>query len=72
MRIPAIIDDIPYLDTEQMIKVDRAMIENYHIMLVQVMDNAGRRLAVLARERFLAGRPEGKHILIRRKQPNRA
>lgn len=44
---------LPLLSTEQMIEVDRLMIEQYGINLLQMMENAGRVLAQLARERFL-------------------
>ncbi len=54
---------IPYVDTAQMVEVDRAMIEDYRIELIQMMENAGRNLAHLARMRFLAGDPRGKRIL---------
>jgi NAD(P)H-hydrate epimerase len=37
---------------EQMREVDRAMIEDFHIELVQMMENAGRGLAELAVEQF--------------------
>ncbi len=46
---------VPYLTTDQMREVDRAMIEDYHIELIQMMENAGRNLAHLARMRFLNG-----------------
>ncbi|RME57360.1 NAD(P)H-hydrate epimerase, partial [Candidatus Parcubacteria bacterium] len=36
---------IPALTTEQMREVDRAMIEDYHIQLIQMMENAGLQLA---------------------------
>jgi len=49
--------EIPYLTTDQMREVDRAMIEDYHIELIQMMENAGRNLAHLARSRFLYGDP---------------
>lgn len=55
---------IPYVDTDQMVEVDRAMIEDYHIELIQMMENAGRNLAHLARIRFLDGDPRGKRILV--------
>lgn len=45
---------IPSLTTSQMIEVDRAMIEDYHIELIQMMENTGRALAELAR-RLLGG-----------------
>ncbi|MCK7481076.1 MAG: hypothetical protein M0C28_30645 [Candidatus Moduliflexus flocculans] len=53
MDIPMIGKEIPYLDTQQMIEVDRAMMEDYSIELDQMMENAGRNLAHLARVRFL-------------------
>lgn len=56
--------DIPYLSTEQMIEVDRAMMDGYHIDLVRMMENAGRNLAHLARERFLDGDPRGHQIIV--------
>ena len=43
---------VPALTTEQMRAVDRAMVEDLHIELVQMMENAGRNLAELAITRF--------------------
>jgi NAD(P)H-hydrate epimerase len=54
---------IPALTTEQMAEVDRIMIEDYGIRLVQMMENAGRNLAELARRR-LGGQVVGKRILV--------
>ena len=54
----------PFLSTDQMIEVDRAMIEDYHIELIQMMENAGRNLAHLARTRFLDGDPRGKRVVV--------
>jgi NAD(P)H-hydrate epimerase len=45
--------NIPRITTEQMIEVDRLMTEEYHIELIQMMENAGRCLAILAMRRFL-------------------
>jgi NAD(P)H-hydrate epimerase len=56
--------DIPYLTTDQMREVDRAMIEDYHIELIQMMENAGRNLAQLARTRFLGGDPRGQRVVV--------
>ncbi len=56
--------EIPYLTTEQMIEVDRAMIEDFGIELVQMMENAGRSLAHLARARFLGGDPIDKQVIV--------
>ena len=39
---------IPAINTEEMIEVDRLMIEVYGISLLQMMENAGRNLAELA------------------------
>jgi NAD(P)H-hydrate epimerase len=56
--------DIPYLTTDQMREVDRAMIEDYHIELIQMMENAGRNLAHLARVRFLDGDPRERTVVV--------
>lgn len=56
--------NIPYLTTDQMREVDRAMIEDYHIELIQMMENAGRNLAHLARTRFLDGDPHGRSVIV--------
>ncbi|MGW8249688.1 MAG: NAD(P)H-hydrate epimerase [Anaerolineales bacterium] len=55
---------VPYLSAEQMVEVDRAMIEDYHIQLIQMMENAGRNLAHLARQRFLERDPRGRRVVI--------
>ncbi len=64
MSIPSAMGEMAYVDTEQMIEVDRAMVEDFHINLIQMMENAGRNLAALGRERFLDGDPIGKCIAI--------
>jgi NAD(P)H-hydrate epimerase len=56
--------NIPSVNVQQMIEVDRLMIEDFHIDLIQMMENAGRNLAHLAREVFLEGDPQGKNILV--------
>jgi NAD(P)H-hydrate epimerase len=53
---------IPTLTTAQMIEVDRAMIEDYHIELIQMMENAGRAFAELAR-RQLVGTVKGRSVV---------
>lgn len=55
---------IPDLTTEQMVEVDRAMIEDYHIEVIQMMENAGHNLAHLARVRFFDGNPVGKKVVL--------
>lgn len=51
---------LPTLSTAQMREVDRLMTEEYHIDLRQMMENAGRNLALLAKQmldRDIADRP---------------
>lgn len=55
---------IPFITTDQMREVDRSMVEDYGILLVQMMENAGRNLAELARRRFLGGDPRGNRVLV--------
>ena len=56
--------EVPYLTTDQMREVDRAMIEDFKIDLVQMMENAGRNLADLARARFLNGDPQRRKVTV--------
>ena len=55
---------VTFVTTAQMIEVDRAMIDDYGILLIQMMENAGRNLAHLARVRFLRGEPAGKRVAV--------
>ena len=64
MRYPKIETKIPYLDEQQMAEVDRLLVEVYGIELLQMMENAGRNLAVLARAILLNENPAGKSITI--------
>jgi NAD(P)H-hydrate epimerase len=64
MRINQSSAKLPYLSKEEMIEVDRAMIEDYEIQLVQMMENAGRALAYLAKERFLENKPINRIVTI--------
>ena len=43
---------IPVITTAQMAQVDRLMVEEYGILLIQMMENAGRNLAELARRKL--------------------
>lgn len=45
-------DAIAWIDTETMVEVDRAMIEDLGIGLVQMMENAGRNLSALSAELY--------------------
>lgn len=55
---------IPAITTDQMREVDRLMVEAYGIELLQMMENAGRHLAHLARRRFLEGDPRGASVVV--------
>ncbi len=55
---------LPYLSKTQMLEVDRAMVEDFKIGLIQMMENAGRHLAQLARERFLRGDAHGRDVTV--------
>jgi len=55
--------EIPSLSRAQMVEVDRLMIEVYGIALIQMMENAGLRLAELAR-RLLGGKGAGKQEVV--------
>ena len=48
---------VGWLTTDQMIEVDRVMIEDLHIELIQMMENAGRNLARLALARYSSVAP---------------
>jgi NAD(P)H-hydrate epimerase len=63
-NLPVLDQEVPWLNTEQMIEVDRAMMEDYCIDLVRMMENAGRCLAMVSRARFLDGAPVGKKVII--------
>jgi NAD(P)H-hydrate epimerase len=64
MSVPTYDVVVPALSTAQMIEVDRLMIDDYGIELIQMMENAGRNLAHLARVRFLEGNPRGKKVVV--------
>ncbi len=55
-------DSVPWLSVEQMREVDRLMIDEFAIALEQMMENAGRNLALLARQ--LLGNARGRRVLV--------
>lgn len=57
------ISDLLQLNTDQMREVDRLMIEDYQISLLQMMENAGRNLADMAGH-LLSGKVSGTAILV--------
>lgn len=54
----------PEIDATGMAEVDLLMVETYGITLPQMMENAGRALALLARDRFLDGRVSGRAVTV--------
>jgi NAD(P)H-hydrate epimerase len=54
---------IPAISTQQMAEIDRLMIDEYDIQLIQMMENAGRNLAEMGR-RILGGRVNKKRIAV--------
>lgn len=66
MTFPVSTSAIPSVTTPQMIEVDRLMMDDYRIGLIQMMENAGRNLAHLTRMRFLNGNPASHrvHVLV--------
>ena len=55
---------IPRITTAQMVEVDRLMIETYRIDLIQMMENAGRCLAILAVDQFLKKNIKQKKVIV--------
>lgn len=54
----------PAIDAAGMAEVDLLMVQTYGISLPQMMENAGRALAILARERFFGGSVKGRRIVV--------
>ncbi len=63
-RIKKYKNNVPRITTEQMIEVDRLMMETYRIDLIQMMENAGRCLAILAVDRFLKNNLSQKKVIV--------
>jgi NAD(P)H-hydrate epimerase len=59
-----IIGGWPEIDAAGMAEVDLLMVDTYGIGLPQMMENAGRSLAELARKRFLNGNAAGQAVTI--------
>jgi len=53
----------PEADAAEMAQVDRLMVETYGIDLPQMMENAGRALSVVARDRFFGGNSAGQSVV---------
>jgi NAD(P)H-hydrate epimerase len=64
LTFPAVAaDSVPSLSVAQMREVDRLMIDEFAIALEQMMENAGRNLALLARH-LLGGDARGRRVLV--------
>ena len=64
IRVKKYRKQLPRLTTEEMIEVDRLMMDEYHIDLIQMMENAGRCLAILAIEKFLKKKYSKKKVIV--------
>jgi NAD(P)H-hydrate epimerase len=62
-EMTANLHNLPALRTDQMIEVDRLMIEAWGITLIQMMENAGRNFAELARHK-MGGTAQGKKVAV--------
>jgi len=56
-------DELPWLSVEQMREVDRIAVEEAGMLLEQMMENAGRSLAAVARH-MLGGSAPGKRVMV--------
>ncbi|MCF8261555.1 MAG: NAD(P)H-hydrate epimerase [Melioribacteraceae bacterium] len=57
-------NSIPHITADEMREIDRMMVEDFHIDLVQMMENAGRALARLSSDEFLNSQPSGKSVAV--------
>ncbi len=55
---------VPSITVAQMVEVDRLAVERFGVTLLQMMENAGRALATLARHEFLKGRVAGHSVVV--------
>jgi NAD(P)H-hydrate epimerase len=55
---------IPALTPDQMSQVDRIMVDDFGVTVLQLMEVAGQAVAAWARERFLGGDALGKRVLV--------
>jgi NAD(P)H-hydrate epimerase len=63
-EMPAVAqDDVPWLSVEQMREIDRIAVEEAGVLIEQMMENAGRSLAAVARL-LLGGSIGGKRVLV--------
>jgi NAD(P)H-hydrate epimerase len=55
---------IPAVTPDQMSRVDRIMVDDFGVEVLQLMEVAGQAVAMWARERFLGGNARGKTVLV--------
>ena len=55
---------IPALTPDQMSRIDRIMVDDFGVTVLQLMEVAGQGVAAWARERFLGGDARGKRVLV--------
>jgi NAD(P)H-hydrate epimerase len=55
---------IPALTPDQMSRVDRIMVDDFGVTVLQLMEVAGQAVAAWARQRFLGGDARGKRVLV--------
>jgi NAD(P)H-hydrate epimerase len=60
--VPAL--PIPALTPDRMSRVDRIMVDDFGVTVLQLMEVAGQAVAAWARERFLEGDARGKTVLV--------
>ena len=55
---------LPFIMPDQMAQIEKLLSEDYGISTLQVLENAGLNLAVLARDKFLGNEPNGKKVVV--------
>ena len=55
---------VPALTPDQMSRVDRIMVDDFGVTVLQLMEAAGQAVAAWARDRFLGGDARGKTVLV--------
>ncbi len=61
---PVAPSSVPYVTAAQMREVDRLMVEEFGIELLQMMEHAGRAVARVARLRFFGGDVRGRRVVV--------
>lgn len=64
MTFPTLSHALPSVTADEMAEVDRIMVDELGVDLLQMMENAGRNLAHLVRERFMSGDAVGSSVTV--------